>query len=152
MRKNLSIAALAAVLMTAPAMAGSGTVVLGSGTLTVVGAGGAGVGMPSAAGAPSVPATYGPSAASYSPSAASSSATAAAPAFLTGNPVYGTRASATAATSTNSDGNRMDEKWGDPLNNDLYDSGSTHARLNYYYNSSAIGNQGGIGFSLTFDN
>lgn len=46
----------------------------------------------------------------------------------------------------------LDEKWGDPLKADLFDTRSVHGRLNYYYIAGQQGTQSGIGFTLTFPN
>ncbi len=73
----------------------------------------------------------------------------AAPLAITG-PMPGFHA-APAAAAAPSD-NHFSQKWGDPLNADLYDSDTMRARFDYYYDSSRGNEQGGIGFSLTFKN
>lgn len=72
-----------------------------------------------------------------------------------GGTVTGYPAQALSVPQPSASGSRgVDEKWGDPLDTDLFDSGTMRARVNYYFgNGNGQGSgQGGVGISLTFPN
>ena len=118
-----------------PALGGTLTL-SGAGQVTIVGS----------SGSASTPAPAAPAAASTSvPSAA---APVYVGSFLSPRPVM----TITQPSAASPESHGPDEKWGDPINADLFETDSVHAKLDYYAGSGNGGTQAGVGITLSFPN